>query len=420
MESTVKALVASGKGILAADESFPTIGKRFAALKIPATEENRRAYREMLFTTPGLGGFISGTILFDETMHQKSGAGLPLPALLTGQGIIPGIKVDMGTIALANFPGEKITQGLDGLRERLAAYGQLGARFTKWRAVIAIGERLPTAAAIEANAGPLARFAALSQEAGLVPIVEPEVLMDGPHTLARCEEVTALTLQAVFTALVAQRVGLETMLLKTGMVLPGKDCSSQAGPGDVAEATLRCLRRTVPAAVPGIVFLSGGQSDVAATERLNAICQTGGAPWKLSFSFGRALQDAAMKTWAGVPANLVAAQTALLHRARCNSLAVQGKYSARTEREATTRDEDFYRDRGTLPASAHSNKSMKTTESSDRRGTVRPAKKAPGSQSPLVSSPAEAKRESARLRRGRASLESAPTTAETDIRSSLI
>lgn len=331
--TTARALVARGKGILAADESFPTIGQRFAALKIPATEENRRAYRELLFSTPALGDFISGAILFHETFRQrtKAGGGVPLPEILVRQGIIPGIKVDQGTSPLANFPGERITQGLDGLRERLAEYRQLGARFTKWRAVIAIGERLPTAACIAANAGPLAQFAALSQEAGLVPIVEPEVLMDGNHTLARCEEVMGLTLQAVFTALRAHRVTLEALLLKTGMALPGKASSRQAGAGDVAEATRRCLRRAVPDEVPGIVFLSGGQSDVVATERLNAICRIGGAPWVLSFSFGRALQDEAMKTWAGRPLNEAAAQAALYHRARCNGLALQGKYSDEVE-----------------------------------------------------------------------------------------
>ena len=335
--STAAALVAPGKGILAADESLPTIGKRFKALNIPSTEENRRAYRELLFTTPGLGEFISGAILFDETIRQKTSGGVSMPQILAAQGIIPGIKVDKGTVALPGFAGEKITQGLDGLRERLAEYRKLGARFTKWRAVIAIGENLPTAACIEANARALALFAALSQEAGLVPIVEPEVLMDGDHTLARGEEVTGATLQTVFAALSDHRVVLEGMLLKTGMVLSGKDCAEQADAGTVAEATIRCLRRTVPAAVPGIVFLSGGQSDVAATERLNAICQTGGVPWKLSFSFGRALQDAAMKTWQGSPANVAAAQAALRHRATCNGLAVQGKYSAQAERENAAR-----------------------------------------------------------------------------------
>lgn len=332
LAATARALVASGKGILAADESFPTIGKRFAALEIPATEENRRAYRELLFTTPALGDFISGAILFDETLRQRtSDGGATLPEILVRQGIIPGIKVDQGTIPLANFPGEKITQGLDGLRERLANYRQLGARFTKWRAVIAIGERLPTAACLAANAGPLAQFAALSQEAGLVPIVEPEVLMDGNHTLARCEEVMGLTLQAVFARLFAHRVALEAMLLKASMVLSGQDSKLQADPLEVAAATVGCLRKNVPAAVPGIVFLSGGQTDVAATERLNAICQVGGAPWTLSFSFGRALQDEAMKTWRGLPSHTAAAQAALLHRARCNAFAVLGKYSTATE-----------------------------------------------------------------------------------------
>jgi fructose-bisphosphate aldolase class I len=337
LASTAAALVAPGKGILAADESLPTIGKRFKALDIPSTEENRRAYRELLFTTPGLGEFISGVILFDETIRQKTSSGELMPGLLAAQGVIPGIKVDKGTMALPGFAGEKITQGLDGLRERLAEYRELGARFTKWRAVIAIGEHLPTTAALEANARALALFAALSQEAGLVPIVEPEVLMDGDHTLARCEEVTNATLQAVFAALFEHRVVLEEMLLKTGMVLSGKDCPEQADAGKVAEATIRCLRRTVPAAVPGIVFLSGGQTDVAATERLNAICRAGGVPWKLSFSFGRALQDAAMKTWHGSPANVAAAQAALRHRARCNGLAVQGKYSAQAERDHPAR-----------------------------------------------------------------------------------
>ena len=331
MESTIAALLVPRKGILAADESFPTIEKRFKALGIPSTEENRRAYRELLFTTPGLGEFISGVILFDETIRQTI-SGASIPDTLTGLGIIPGIKVDRGTIALPGFASEKITQGLDGLRERLAEYRQLGARFTKWRAVIAIGERLPTAACIEANARALALFAALSQEVGLVPIVEPEVLMEGDHTIARCEEVTSATLKSVFAALFDHRVALETMLLKVGMVLPGNDCSRQADVRKVAEATLRCLGRAVPAAVPGIVFLSGGQSDVAATERLNAICRPGGAPWKLSFSFGRALQDAALKTWRGSPANVPAAQAALRHRAERNGLAVQGKYLEQAER----------------------------------------------------------------------------------------
>ena len=332
LESTARMLLAKGKGILAADESFPTIGKRFKALDIPSTEENRRSYREMLFTTRGLSDFISGVILFDETIRQRGKDNVPFAEFLASQGIIAGIKVDKGTIALPNFPGEKFTQGIDGLRERLKEYRELGARFTKWRAVIAIDEGLPTPACMETNARGLALFAALSQEAGLVPIVEPEVLMDGNHTIARCEEVTRATLECVFDALFDQRVALEGLLLKTGMVLSGKDCPQQAGLAEVAEATIRCLRHAVSAAVPGIVFLSGGQSDVAATERLNAICALGDLPWTLSFSFGRALQDAALKTWRGSAANTADAQAALQHRAKCNGLAVQGKYSTKMEK----------------------------------------------------------------------------------------
>ena len=333
MESIVASLIAPGKGILAADESFPTIGKRFAALNIPSTEATRRAYRELLFTTAHLNKYISGVILYDETTSQRTHLGESLPGVLTRQDIIPGVKVDGGTVGLANFPGEKITDGLDGLRERLLTYRELGARFTKWRAVIAIGGDLPTAACVAANARVLALYAALSQEAGLVPIVEPEVLMDGNHTIDRCEEVTRTTLQTVFATLSEHRVALEGMFLKTGMVLSGKECPQQADAAQVAEATLRCLRLAVPSAVPGIVFLSGGQGDVAATERLNAICQTGGVPWKLSFSFGRALQDTALKTWHGELANVAAAQAALRHRAKCNGLAVHGKYSEEAEHE---------------------------------------------------------------------------------------
>lgn len=328
MNETVTTLLTHGKGILAADESLPTIEKRFAALGIEGTEESRRAYREMLLTTPSLNDFISGVILFDETLHQRTHAGISMAEVLTKQGIVPGIKVDLGAKALAGFPGEKLTMGLDGLRERLAEYRELGARFTKWRAVIAVDELLPTRGGVVANAGALALFAALSQEAGLVPIVEPEVLIDGNHTIARCEEVTTLTLKTVFDALFDHRVVLEQMLLKTGMVLSGRECPEQADAAVVAEATLRCLRRTVPAAVPGVVFLSGGQSDEAATQRLNAICLSGDAPWKMTFSFGRALQAPAMSVWKGCPDNVIAAQKALLHRAICNSVAVQGKYSA--------------------------------------------------------------------------------------------
>ena len=331
LKSTAQALLTAGKGLLAADESFPTIGKRFKALDIPSTEESRRTYREMLFTTPGLNEFISGVILFDETIRQRAKDGIPLPEFLANHGIVPGIKVDKGTIALPNFAGEKVTQGLDGLRERLSEYHELGARFTKWRAVIVIGDGLPTAACIGANAHVLALFAALSQEAGLVPVVEPEVLMDGDHSIGRCEEVTRATLEGVFDALFDQRVVLEGMLLKTGMVLSGKDCAQQADEEEVAEATIRCLRRFVPAAVPGIVFLSGGQSDEAATQRLNAICNVSDVPWKLSFSFGRALQAPALKIWKGSQDNVAAAQAALHHRAKCNGLAVEGKYSEQRE-----------------------------------------------------------------------------------------
>ena len=334
MESTVNGLLAPGKGILAADESFPTIEKRFKTLAIDSTEENRRHYRELLFTTPALNKFISGAILFDETMRQRTQTNVPLPDALASQGIIPGIKVDQGTSALANFTAEKITQGLDGLRERLIEYRDLGARFTKWRAVITVGGEIPSCTCIEANALALAQFAALSQEAGLVPIVEPEVLMNGNHTIARCEEVTLTTLQAVFVALARHRVMLEHTLLKTGMVLSGAECPEQADSETVAQATLRCFHRSVPAAVPGILFLSGGQSDYLSTQRLNAICRIAGSPWKLSFSFGRALQSPALKAWKGSVANVAAAQAALGHRAKCNGLAVRGEYSEPVERAA--------------------------------------------------------------------------------------
>jgi len=331
LQTTVAALLAPRKGILAADESLKTIGARFEVLHIAPTEEYRRAYRSLLFTTPTLAEHISGAILFDETIRQEIGGRLT-PGALAQRGIVPGIKVDKGTVAMPGVPGEKLTEGLDGLRGRLEDYRQLGARFTKWRAVFVVGEGLPTPACIEANSHALALFAALSQEAGLVPIVEPEVLMDGNHTMARCEEVTSVVLNTVFGTLHDYRVALETMLLKTGMVVSGKDCPNQADTGKVAEATLRCLRRAVPAAVPGIVFLSGGQSSVAATQRLNAICGAGRVPWTLSFSFGRALQDAALRAWQGSSANVAAAQEALRHRAACNGMAVQGRYSDQVER----------------------------------------------------------------------------------------
>ena len=335
MQLTVAALIASGKGILAADESFPTIEKRFRALDIVSTEENRRAYRELLFTTPGLGEYISGAILFDETIRQRSTDGIPMPEVLAKRGIISGIKVDKGTTALAAFADEKITEGLDGLRDRLIEYRKLGARFTKWRAVIRIGEHIPTHTCIDLNARTLAQFAALSQEAELAPIVEPEILMNGSHTIERCEQVASTMLNSVFAALFEHRVSLEQMLLKTGMILPGEGHSEQADVTTVADSTLRCLRRTVPAAVPGVVFLSGGQSEEAATQRLNAICSRTDAPWKLSFSFARALQAPALTTWKGLAGNLGAAQEALRHRAKCNSFATQGKYSEEAERRNT-------------------------------------------------------------------------------------
>lgn len=335
MDTTARAIVAPGKGILAADESNPTIEKRFKSIGVHSTEENRRAYREALFRTPALGDFISGVILFDETLRQRAADHTPLVELLRREEIIPGIKVDKGAKALAGFPGEKVTEGLDGLRERLAEYAQLGARFTKWRAVISIGAQTPTRAGIEANAHALARFAALSQEAGLVPVVEPEVLMDGEHSIERHYEVTTLALECVFQALYDQRVRLEAMLLKPNMVLSGKDCPQQAGVADVAQFTLRCLKQAVPAAVPGIVFLSGGQSDLRATEHLNALNQLERPPWELSFSYGRALQAPALKCWAGRTENVPDAQQVLLHRARCNSAARFGNYSSELEQFQT-------------------------------------------------------------------------------------
>jgi len=324
IESTVAALLTYGKGILAADESFRTIEKRLKALNIPATDGNRRAYRELLVSTPGLSEFISGVILFDETIRQRTSSGTTITELLERQGILPGIKVDKSAVPLANFPGERLTQGLDDLRERLIEYRALGARFTKWRAVLAVGEGIPSRGCIEANARALALFAALSQEAGLVPILEPEVLMDGNHTIGRCEEIVAFTLRSLFDALSDQRVLLEQMLLKTGMVLSGATCPEQADADLVAERTLRCLGRTVPAAVPGIVFLSGGQEAEIATERLNAICRASDGPWTLTFSFGRALQAPALITWKGIRDNIPAAQEALHLRAHDNSRAVQG------------------------------------------------------------------------------------------------
>jgi fructose-bisphosphate aldolase, class I len=332
LESVAASLVADGKGILAADESIATLTRRFDTVGIKSTEQSRRAYREMLFTTSGAAEFISGAILYDETIRQKSSGGTPLADVLSSQGLVPGIKVDTGAEPLAGFPEETVTEGLDGLRDRLLEYHGIGARFAKWRAVIRITETLPSQACVSANAHALARYAALCQEQRLVPIVEPEVLMDGAHTIQRCEEVTGRVLQVVFQALFEQGVSLESMLLKPSMVIAGKDCSRQASVQDVATATLRCLRRHVPAAVPGIVFLSGGQKDKLATAHLNAINRLPGPkPWKLSFSYGRALQDAAMEAWHGRDENVKAGQQAFHHRARCNGAATRGEYSDRME-----------------------------------------------------------------------------------------
>jgi fructose-bisphosphate aldolase class I len=331
LESVAKKLVATGKGILAADESSGTIEKRLKSINVPSTEENRRAYREILFTTAGAGEFISGVILFDETIRQKARDGRTFVEALEQQGIIPGIKVDKGAKPMANFAGEKVTEGLDGLRDRLAEYRQLGARFTKWRAVIAIGDRIPTRTCIASNAEALARYAALCQEADLVPIVEPEILMDGAHTIERHFEVTQQTLETVFHALYEHRVVLEGMLLKPNMVLSGKDCPQQASVEEVAEATVRCMKHVVPAAVPGLVFLSGGQSDQEATEHLNAMNRLPDLPWQLSFSYGRALQAPVLKAWKGDPANVADAQRAFHHRASCNSKARFGKYTEEME-----------------------------------------------------------------------------------------
>jgi fructose-bisphosphate aldolase class I len=327
LEETARALVAPGKGILAADESDGTIKKRFDSIGVESTEENRRAYRDLLFTTEGAADHISGVILFDETIRQSSADGTPFPELLRRQGIIPGIKVDKGAKDLANAPGEKITEGLDGLRERLAEYRELGARFAKWRAVITIGKGIPSEYCLWTNAHALGRYAALSQEAGLVPIVEPEVLMDGDHSIDTSFDVTSRTLHAVFTELRDQRVHFEQMLLKPNMVLSGYDAAGRAGVQEVAEATVRCFRRHVPAAVPGIVFLSGGQTDEDATAHLNAMNAMGPHPWELSFSYGRALQAPALKAWSGEAANVGAGQAAYLHRARMNGLARSGSYS---------------------------------------------------------------------------------------------
>jgi len=331
---TARAMVIKNKGILAADESTGTITKRFAGIKLESTEEHRRSYREMLFTAPGAAAWISGVILYDETLRQKTRDGVGFAAYLEKNGIIPGIKVDTGAKPLAQFPGETITEGLDGLRERLVEYRKLGARFAKWRAVIGIGAGIPSAFAIKANAHALARYAALCQEQDIVPIVEPEVLMDGAHSLERCEEVTETVLQTVFGELFQHRIDYEGMVLKPNMVISGKKAPSRATPEQVAQATLRCLKRHVPPAVAGIAFLSGGQSPTEATQHLSLMNNLGPLPWPLTFSYGRALQDTALTTWSGASANVGAAQNELLRRAKLNGLAATGAYTPDMETQA--------------------------------------------------------------------------------------
>lgn len=334
LNRVASAMVAKGKGILAADESSGTIKKRFDAIKLESTEEHRRTYREMLFTAPGAAEAVSGVILYDETIRQKTKDGTPFPQYLARQGMIPGIKVDLGAKPLAGFPGETITEGLDGLRERLIEYRGLGARFAKWRAVIDIAAGIPTAFAIQANAHALARYAALCQENDIVPIVEPEVLMDGAHSLERCSEVTEAVLATVFDQLFAHRIALEGMVLKPNMVISGKKASDRASPEKVAEATVRVLKRHVPTAVPGIAFLSGGQSPTEATLHLSLMNRMGPLPWALTFSYGRALQDTALKAWGGAAANFGAGQKELVRRALLNGAATTGRYAPEMESRA--------------------------------------------------------------------------------------
>jgi fructose-bisphosphate aldolase class I len=344
LESVARALVADGKGILAADETIPTLTRRFDTLGIQSTEQSRRAYREMLFTCRGAAEFISGVIMYDETIRQKSSRGAPLVEALTVQSILPGIKVDTGAKPLAGSPGETVTEGLDGLRDRLAEYRAMGARFAKWRAVIHVTETLPSSACVNANSDALGRYAAMCQEQELVPIVEPEVLTDGSHAIERCEEVTGNVMHAVFHALFEQGVTLEGILLKPNMVLASKECRRQTSVEEVATATLRCLRRHVPAAVPGIVFLSGGQSARLATAHLNAINRLPDLkPWKISFSYGRALQDPALQAWHGREQNLAAGQEALSRRARCNGAASLGKYTDEMEAASQSADDPPHR-----------------------------------------------------------------------------
>jgi len=335
LHSIAQAMAAPGKGILAADESSGTIKKRFDSINVESTENNRRDYREMLFRTDeAMKNYISGVILYDETIRQKAKDGTPLVDLIKKAGSIPGIKVDAGAKPMAGFPGEQITEGLDGLRERLAEYYDLGARFAKWRAVIDIADGIPSLGCIEANAEALARYAALCQEQKIVPIVEPEVLMDGAHDVNRCFDVTEVTLRALFAHLADHRVDLEGTILKPNMVIAGKKCPKQASVAEVAEKTIKIFKRTVPAAIPGIVFLSGGQSDEDATAHLNAMNEIGGFPWKLSFSYGRALQAAPLKAWSGKTENVAAGQRAFLHRAKMNSLATLGKWKTDLEKAA--------------------------------------------------------------------------------------
>ncbi len=335
LEATARAMVAKGKGILAIDESHPTIKKRFDTINVDSTEENRRTYRDLLITAPGGNEYISGMILFDETIRQSTSDGTPFPQALIDHGIMPGIKVDTGAKDMAAHPNEKVTEGLDGLRDRLAEYKSLGAKFAKWRAVITIGEGIPSRGCINANAHALARYAALCQEAGIVPMVEPEVLMDADNTIERCYEVTEQTLNTVFAALYDQGVAYEHTILKTNMVISGKKCATQADVQTVADMTVRCLLHSVPAALPGIVFLSGGQSAELATAHLNAMnASYPDLPWPLSFSYGRALQEPCLSAWSGKEENVEAATQALLHREKCNSLACNGKYSKDMENAA--------------------------------------------------------------------------------------
>lgn len=335
LQATINAMVQRGKGILAADESTPTITKRFQAVGIECNEETRRAYRQLLLSTPGIGEYLAGVILFEETLGQKADDGTPLPELARRQGIVPGIKVDKGLAPLANAPGDKVTQGLDGLADRLAGYKAQGARFAKWRAVYPITEANPTPLGIQTNAEVLARYAAICQEAGIVPIVEPEVLIDGDHSIEQCESITEAVQHAVFHALKRHRVRLETIILKPSMVVPGKAHPIKASPEEVAERTVRILRRTVAAAVPSINFLSGGQTPQEATANLNAMnARYTTLPWQLSFSYARALQEPPMAIWKGRPENIAAAQAAFLHRARLNSLAQLGKYTSDLEKTA--------------------------------------------------------------------------------------